>query len=143
MPPITALSRLLAEMSPRLGPDPLVFCVVPFDRAGEWLLESQATVVEEEGVTLVMPQRVADAAALPYEGVFRRITLSVHSSLEAVGFLAAVASALADQRIPANAFAGSHHDHVLVPAARAEDAMRVLADLQALWRERTSGRDPG
>lgn len=143
MTPITALSKLLAEMSPRLAPGEYVFCVVASDRARDHALDALATVVEDEGVTLVVPRSVADGASLPYDGVFRRITLTVHSSLEAVGFLAAVASALADQRIPANALAGAHHDHLLVPAARAEDAMRVLTELQALWRQRMAGRDSG
>lgn len=63
------------------------------------------------------------------DDAFRAITLAVHSSLNAVGFIAAVARALADAGIPANVFAGYHHDHLLVPAAQANDAMSALCQL--------------
>jgi hypothetical protein len=60
---------------------------------------------------------------------FRAITLSVHSSLEAVGLIVAVSRALADAGIPANVIAGYHHDHVLVPTDRAAEALRALGAL--------------
>ena len=59
----------------------------------------------------------------------RMITLSVHSSLDAVGFLAAVTAKLATAGMgvkPASAF---YHDHLFVPAGPAEGAMRLLAEL--------------
>ena len=63
--------------------------------------------------------------------MFRCITLDVHSSLEAVGLTAACAQALAAGGISANVVAGYSHDHILVPAPRAQDA---LAALDALGR---------
>ena len=57
---------------------------------------------------------------------FRRITLGVQSSLEAVGLTAAVAGALTAVGISANVVAAFHHDHVFVPAERAADAMARL-----------------
>lgn len=59
------------------------------------------------------------------------LTLTVHSSLDAVGLTAAVATALAAHSIPANVLAGYHHDHVLVPVDRADDAIAVLLGLAA------------
>jgi hypothetical protein len=59
------------------------------------------------------------------------ITLEVHSSLEAVGFLAAIATRLAAAGIGVNPVAGYFHDHLFVPEARAEEAMRLLDELAA------------
>lgn len=58
------------------------------------------------------------------------LTLDVHSSLEAVGLTAVVARALADEGIPCNVLAGYYHDHLLVPALRAEDAIRCIYGLR-------------
>ena len=111
-------------------------------RAGEWAFVSlppdaapahrdvaMASFVEDEGVSLVLPRAHADAHALPYDGVFRCVTLTVGSSLAAVGLTAAVARALAERGIAANVIAAAHHDHVLVPSARADEAMDALAAL--------------
>jgi len=61
----------------------------------------------------------------------RRITLTVHSSLEAVGLTAAVAGALARQGISANVVAAFYHDHIFVPRDQAERAVAVLEKLGA------------
>ena len=140
MAQITALATLLAQMSPHLRDEAYVFCAATTEDARRLAGRARAIVMEDEGVTLVVDRSVADAEGLPYEGVFRMITLTVNSSLEAVGFLAAVSSALAEQRIAVNALAGALHDHLLVPSARAEDAMRILGELQSTWRDRTARR---
>jgi len=80
--------------------------------------EAFALIREAEGVTVVGPG----------EG-WARITLGVHSSLEAVGLTARVAAALAARGITANVVAAVHHDHVFVPWDRRDEA---LAALQAL-----------
>jgi hypothetical protein len=59
------------------------------------------------------------------------ITLRVHSSLAAVGLTAAVAAALSDHGISANVVAAYCHDHIFVPADRAEEALAALRSLQA------------
>ena len=64
--------------------------------------------------------------------VARRVVLTVHSDLGAVGMMAAVANALAERGVPCNVFAGIYHDHLFVPVERAEDAMRVLERMAAL-----------
>jgi len=85
-----------------------------------------ATIDEGESITFVVP---ADTA--PDDAVFRCawLTLTVDSSLEAVGLTAAFAAALADAGIPANVLAGWHHDHILVPVEQADDAMAALRSL--------------
>jgi len=45
---------------------------------------------EREGMTFVVRREDAESAGLPSQCPSRLITLTVHSSLEAVGFLAAV-----------------------------------------------------
>lgn len=87
------------------------------------------TFREAEGTTLVLRREEAEAAGLA--GIFpsRLITLGVHSALDAVGFLAAVAQRLAREGIGVNPVAAFHHDHLFVPVDRAEDALRALADL--------------
>ncbi|CAN5132267.1 hypothetical protein BH10PSE3_BH10PSE3_21440 [soil metagenome] len=77
-------------------------------------------------MTLIVTQGEAEAAGL--EAVFpcRMITLNIHSSLQAVGFLAALLPALAAEGMGVNPVSGFFHDHLFVPAERAEDALRVL-----------------
>lgn len=127
MPGQTHLPTLLAELAPRLQPGEFVFISVPGARYGELAeLEPIAVMVESEGLSLVVPQPLADHHGHAHAGRFRCITLTVHSSLEAVGLTAAVASVLAEAGISANVIAGALHDHVFVPTAAAERAIWVL-----------------
>lgn len=65
---------------------------------------------------------------LEFEGSFRQITLTVHSSLEAVGLTAAVSTKLAAKGISANVIAAYYHDHIFVQTAKAELALSVLQE---------------
>jgi hypothetical protein len=84
---------------------------------------------EAEGTSLILTRAEAERLGLAGSATMRLITLTVHSSLEAVGLTAAVATALAEAGISANVVAAYHHDHIFVPAA---DAERALATLKAL-----------
>jgi len=123
------LARLLAAMRPELHQGTYLFCTLP-DAALPEGLAPLATFREAEGLTLVLRQEVAARHGIA--GTFEAawITLAVHSDLAAVGFLAAVASALAQEGIPCNAIAAYHHDHLFVPQELAERAMAVLQELQ-------------
>jgi hypothetical protein len=55
--------------------------------------------------------------------------MMVHSSLEAVGMTAAIATALTARGISANVVAAFYHDHVFVPWDRRQDAMEAIAAL--------------
>ena len=126
----TDLTTLLASLRPTLGEPEYVFCTLtgaPYGAYAE--LQPFAAIQEEEGLTLVLEKRHAEASSLDYEGTFRCITLKVYSSLEAVGLTRAVSAALAERGIPANLLAGYHHDHVLVPSSRAEEALKLLREL--------------
>ena len=77
---------------------------------------------EPEGVTIISPA-TPDDDELP---VWAMITLTIHSSLEAVGFLAAITTSLAAIGIPVNAVSAYYHDHIFVPYERRGDAMECL-----------------
>ena len=90
---------------------------------------SAASIHEMEGPTHVVPEPVALAAGLSVEFRAAWLTLTVHSALEAVGLTAAFATALAEAAIPCNVLAGFHHDHLLVPVERVDEAVAVLRSL--------------
>ncbi len=50
-------------------------------------------------MTLILTQQQACSLGLPYNGAWACITLTVHSSLNAVGFLAAITARLASAGI--------------------------------------------
>ena len=126
----TDLAVLLATLTPQLQPQTYVFCTVPEGtRLALGQLNPLATFQEPEGLTLVLTEAEAQIANLAYTAVFRCITLKVHSSLEAVGLTAAVATALTEAQITANVIAAYYHDHVFVQAQRAEEALAVLTSL--------------
>ncbi len=93
--------------------------------------QAHAIVEETEGRTLVVPTSAARDAGAAVEASWVWLTLTVHSSLEAVGLTAAFSAALAEVNIPCNVIAGAHHDHLLVPEDRTEDAIRALRSLCA------------
>ena len=120
------LPVLLANLDPVLFPGSFVFTTV--ERVPKNVAPA-ATVLEDEGTTLILEKEVADRLGLKYSFVAAKITLSVTSALESIGLTAAVSGSLAAAGISCNILAGSFHDHLFVPIARGEDAMRVLRDL--------------
>lgn len=126
----TNLDTLLRQLKPLVRPEVFVFCTVPHAEYGDLASTNPfASIREEEGLTLVLVQEQADKIEMPYNGVFRCITLSVHSSLEAVGLTAVISTKLAEHQISANMLAGFHHDHVFVPAHQIESAIQILTSL--------------
>ena len=127
---ILDLEQLLSEMSPELMPGSFVFVTFPAGAYGMFAeFEPIGVFQEREGLTLIMPQANADEHEVAYEGVYRMITLNVHSSLEAVGLTAAFATRLAEHGISANVMAGYYHDHIFIPAAAADNALAALSGL--------------
>ncbi len=129
MPGVEDLNKLLSHMEPRCIDGEFVFCSVAGPVSDYLDLVPLATCQEQEGLTLVLPRDQADQAGLSYAGVFKQITLSVHSSLHAVGLTAAVATQLATKGISANVIAAYYHDHIFVPADKANEAYLALQAL--------------
>ncbi len=126
---IIDLNQLLASMKPELVKEEFVFCTVSGQLSQYLVLKPIATFLESEGLTLILTKHKADEASLKYEGVFRQITLMIHSSLEAVGLTAAVSTKLATKGISANVIAAYYHDHIFVSAEKAEHALLALKEL--------------
>ncbi len=122
----TDLATLLRTLRPALLDGEWVFVSLPPDAARAHTDAALATMREAEGVSLVLPVAHARAHGLTDAPAFRCLTCTVHSSLEAVGLTAAIATALAAHGIPANVVAACYHDHVFVPAARAQEALAAL-----------------
>lgn len=132
MPGELSLTALLAGMQPELQPGEFVFCHWPAaSLADHEALNPLGVFVENEGLTLILPRSTAEGTGLEFNGVFRQITLRVHSSLQAVGLTAAVAGRLAECGISANVVAAYFHDHIFVPADRADEALLALSALQS------------
>jgi hypothetical protein len=124
------LTRLLAGMSPVLDPETYVFVTLP-DRTVPVGLNPLMMMQESEGTTLILTRDAAMAQGLDHQFACRRITLTVHSALDAVGFLAKIATRLAALGMGVNPVAGYYHDHLFIPSDRADDAMRALHDMAA------------
>lgn len=127
----TNLDTLIASMEPVLRPGEYVFMTFPFGDKVPKGLEPLMLFHEAEGTTIIVDREAADHLELPYVFPCHMITLSVHSSLDAVGFMARIATVLAEAGIPVNPVAGYFHDHIFVPSDRADDALSILQLLSA------------
>jgi hypothetical protein len=125
----TNLTVLLASMSPVLLDDEYVFCSVQGQYGDYQTLSPLATFRESEGLTLVLTKAAAIEGGLSFESVFKAITLTVHSSLDAVGLTAAVANKLTEKGISANVIAAYYHDHIFVQTEKAALAIEALNEL--------------
>jgi hypothetical protein len=116
-------------MKPEMQHGIFVFCTLANDAILPATVTPLLTFREAEGTTLVIPREEAERVGLLHQFPSRLITLTVHSSLEAVGFLAAIAVRLASAGISVNAVSAFYHDHLFVPEQRAEEALRLLQDM--------------
>lgn len=82
---------------------------------------------EAEGLTVITGAN----EDTPQDNRWVWLELSVFSDLQAVGFLAKVASALSDADVPCNAVAAYHHDHIFVPEHKAEAAIAAIEGLRS------------
>lgn len=119
------LARLLAAMKPVLDPEIYVFVTLP-DRTLPTGIQPLMMMQEDEGTTIIIPRDTARKHEINHQFTCRRITLSVHSALDAVGFLATISTQLAALGMGVNPVAGYYHDHLFIPDDRADDAMIAL-----------------
>jgi hypothetical protein len=108
------LRKLLQHMTPQLQPGTFVFCTFPDGNLPAGLTPT-ATFPEVEGLRAILLRDEARSGGVPYQFESGLTTLTVHSSRDAVGFLAAVSAVLADAGIPCNAVSGYYQDHFFVP----------------------------
>ena len=121
----TNLDVLLSTMTAKLHDGVYVFATLP-DRKIPDGISARMIFQEDEGTTLILLQSEAETHGLSYEFQSRMITLNVHSALEAVGFIARVATDLAANGMGVNPVAGFFHDHLFIPLGRENDALRVI-----------------
>ena len=131
-----SLDLWLARLAPTIDDELYVFVRAeaesPRGEALAIVRESFAIVREPSALTLVVAEGAALEAGLEPLLRCRRIDPGVDTPLEGVGFLAAIASALAGEEIALNPIAGAQRDHLFVATA---DATRAKAALEALARE--------
>lgn len=124
----TNLETLIRNMEPVLNAGDFVFCTVD-----EYPRISNNDILflfrEMEAITVVVLKEYADAKGWKYNAVFSWISLTIHSSLEAVGLTAAFSAALAKQNISCNVVAAYYHDHIFVKKEDAKKAMDALKRL--------------
>lgn len=121
----TDLGILLRSMEPHLSDTAFSFAVAASGEVPPGV-NVIGTFVEDEGLSIVAPLAEIERAGLAHAGSWAKISLSVHSSLSAVGLTASIATALAAQGISANMIAAYHHDHIFVPWDKRHEAMNVL-----------------
>ncbi|KAH0287457.1 hypothetical protein KCU62_g5913, partial [Aureobasidium sp. EXF-3399] len=126
-----SLSKLLATLTASLHPQTYVFAVLkdesklpPFSEVEMLFREAKS-----EGITVITTRDYAESVGLEYAFPSRKITLDVTSSLDAVGFIAIVATRLAAAGMGVNPISGFYHDHLFVPLGREQDALKVISEL--------------
>ena len=124
----TNLQVLIKNMQPELQSGEYVFAQVE-DISTVDTRRVVALFKEKEGYTVITEKQVAEEWDLAYPYVAAWITLTIHSSLEAVGLTAAFSTALATAGISCNVVAAYHHDHIFVAVQDADKAMEVLCKM--------------
>jgi hypothetical protein len=119
------LQVMLDSLDVERRPGTFTFVAVEVPTPG-LLAAAHGMVKEGKLTTLVLPVESARRAGLPVVVEMAWLSLTVKSSLEAVGLTAAFSRLLAAQDISCNVLAGYHHDHLLVPEERAADAIKAL-----------------
>lgn len=132
----TDLGQLIKSMTPILEPEQFVFAQTALDSAKipELLsrlveLDIKMLFREREAWTVILPKATADEQGLEYIFPCRQITLNIHSSLDAVGFIAAVSTRLTKMHCGVNVVAAYYHDHLFVPAGKENIVVKELEQM--------------
>ncbi|MDA6068414.1 ACT domain-containing protein [Flavobacterium sp. AC] len=120
------LQQLLKSMKPEHNSGDYVFCKTDSLKDID-LKEVEMFFKEKEAITLILKKEVADKLKLDYSILMSWITLTVHSSLEAVGLTAAFSKALSEHEISCNVVAAFYHDHIFVNKKDTDKAMQILS----------------
>lgn len=124
----TDIHILLKNMTPILNEGEYVFCTI--NDLGKLNQDNIIGLFREaQGITVILNKRIADELNLKYNYIAAWITLTIHSSLDAVGLTAAFSKALAEASISCNVVAAYYHDHIFVSQRDADKAMKMLKQL--------------
>lgn len=123
---INNLNELLKSMNPELSEDKFVFCTTKKDL--DLKIIPKMIFHEKEGATFIIRKEEADKYNLKYDGIWSLITLTVHSDLNAIGFLAKITEKLAKHGISVNPVSAYYHDHLFVPFDKSKEAIKVLEE---------------
>lgn len=127
----TDLRSLLRNMRPQRVIGEYVFCSLEEHDVSR--IEAPLLVFrEDEGVTVVISREQAESLDFNYDSIWGLVTLSVHSDLTAVGFLARITQHLAQKGVSVNVVSAYYHDHLFVPI---KDVNRTLDLLSQLSRD--------
>lgn len=124
----TNLTVLLSSMTATLVDGIYVFMTLK-DQPLPKNIKPRMMFEEAEGTTYIIRKEEAEDATLDFEFPSRMITLEIHSSLDAVGFIARVATELAKAEMGVNPVSGYFHDHLFVPDGRQKEALQILEQL--------------
>lgn len=122
------LDKLLKSMKPKHNAGDYVFCTMKNTENFD-LTNIEMFFREDEGFTVILKKEIADRLHLEYSVIMSWITLTIHSSLEAVGLTAAFSKALSENGISCNVVAAYYHDHIFVNKKDTEKAIEVLTKL--------------
>ena len=122
------LGTLLRNMRPKHVTGEYVFCSI--DKSEENLVDNPLLVFQEdEGITVVISRKEAESLRFKFDSTWGLITLTVHSDLSAVGFLARITQHLAQAGVSVNVVSAYYHDHLLVPYSEVERTLDLLSSL--------------
>ncbi len=125
------LSALLKTMQPTLLDGSWAFVTVPRGRSLPAGITPLMSCEEPEGLSLILSEADVLKSGLPHAFFCRCISITVHSSLYSIGFLAAVSAALAKASMSINIVSAYHRDYLFVPTNRADEAVGLLKKLAA------------
>ncbi len=128
---ISQRDEMIRGMNPEVAQGKFVFATIANNESLPDGVNVYSTVRETEGLSVVIAREDAGCLNLVDPVELGWITLTVNSSLEGVGLTAAVSAVLAEHEIACNVIAGHHHDHLLVPVERVDEAVRLLTELAA------------
>jgi hypothetical protein len=131
------LSKLLSSLTAVLDPELYVFITLPQGTPPPVDLAIQMLFREREGLTVIATKNSSLEHGFAYTFPCRMITMDVHSSLEAVGFMAVITDELKQLKIGVNPVSGYFHDHIFIPEGR---EMEVMAALKEIRQRAKSGK---
>jgi hypothetical protein len=81
----TRIDVLLSSLDPVLDDSMYVFCTLKKEIKDIIDYNPWAIIKEKEGITIILLEEIAKENRFEYNGKYKRITLNIHSSLDAVG----------------------------------------------------------